>query len=188
MDAEALLSEALQKRRSIRSFQPTPLDAQQLSDLLQAAGGVTKVIEDESGNSYLFTNPTASNHQEVEIYVFDADGVYRYHPIGHQLEEIRTDDCRKELGKIPFFKKAPLSLCLVSNVNKMVHHTDEQRRNLYSSMDIGYVSQNIYLHCAAHRMATVACGMIDRQRIAELLGLKNERVMLVHPIGIRKKD
>lgn len=181
------LSEALNKRRSVRLFYPTPIDEQELSNILQAAGGVTKVSEGETGKKYLFTNPTASNHQEVEIYLFKEDGVFFYDPIYHCLEQVSKDDYRKDLGKLPFFKKAPVSLCLVSNLDKMVHHTDDVRRDLYSSMDIGYVSQNIYLYCAAHNLATVACGMIDKKRISEILSLSNEKVMLVHPIGVRKK-
>jgi SagB-type dehydrogenase family enzyme len=185
-DSVMVLSEVMGNRRSVRYFQSTAMDMQSLSNLLQTAGGLTKVSESGTSKKYFYTNPTASNHQEVEIFVFTAEAVFRYIPNGHSLTQILDCDCRRELGKMPFLKTAPVSLCLVSNLKKMVHHTDNYRRDMYSAMDIGYVSQNIYLHCAAHNMATVACGMIDRERIAELLGLTQEKVMLVHPIGIRK--
>lgn len=181
------LHDALLSRRSIRYIQKTPIPLETLSNLLWSACGVSQIKKaKDGGESYLFTNPTASNHQEVEVYVFTADGVYRYNAIQHALQLLLKGDHRKEMGKQPMFKMAPISLCLVSNIGKMVHHTDENR-NVYSCMDIGYVSQNIYLHCAANNLATCACGMIAHEEITALLGLQGSRVMLVHPIGARNK-
>ena len=54
-------------------------------------------------------------------------------------------------------------------------------------MDADYISQNIYLHCAANGLATCACGLIDREKISKIFGLTNAKVMLVHPIGINKE-
>lgn len=62
------------------------------------------------------------------------------------------------------------------------------RRNLYSSMDIGYVSENIYLYSAANNMATCACGQIAREELSQLLNFSNAKVMLVHPIRIKKNN
>jgi len=182
------LHDALLSRRSIRYIQKTPIPIETLSNLLWSACGVSQIkIAKDGGKSYLFTNPTASNHQEVEVYVFTTDGVYRYNAIQHALQMLLKGDHRNELGKLPMYKMAPVSLCLVSNIGKMVHHTDENR-SIYSCMDIGYVSQNIYLHCTANNLATCACGMIAHEGITTLLGLQESRVMLVHPIGLRKSN
>lgn len=182
------LGDALGKRRSVRFFQLEELDDLQLSSLLWVANGVSEIKETETGDKlFKRTAPSASNHQEIDIYVFNRSGVFRYCAEEHSLELVMEGDNRIVIGKIPFYKKAPVVLCLVADYNKMIHHNDEARRLFYSSMDTGYVSQNIYLYCAGTGLATCACGLIDREGIAELLGLENGKVMLVHPVGIRKK-
>ena len=95
----------------------------------------------------------------------------------------KKKDCRKNLSKQQFIQKSAISLCLVSDISKMIRFDDSFRRELYSPMDVGYVSENIYLYCAANNLATCACGLINRDKIAKILGLGNARVMLVHPIG-----
>lgn len=182
------LFDALRSRRSLRSFLFENISDQELSNLLWAACGVNKEKQSDEGIRYFYTNPTASNHQEVSVYVFTQSGVYLYEPINNELHQLLEGDFRKQLSEIPFVKKAMVSLCIVSDMSKMVHHTDTFRRQLYSAMDVGYVSENLYLYCAASRLATCACGLIDRVGIAKLLGLENARVMLVHPIGVKKNQ
>lgn len=181
------LYQAFAQRRSIRYIKKTEIPLQIVSNLLWSACGVSQSKVLESGKiANLFTNPTASNHQEVEIYLFNEEGVFQYEPLQHSLVKYIEGDHRRLIGKLPMFKTAPAILCLVINIDKMVHYTDSYRKNLYSSMDVGYVSENIYLFCAANNMATCACGQIDREEITQLLGLNNSRVMIVHPIGLRK--
>lgn len=181
------LANALSERRSIRYFVYEKIDDQMISNLLWSACGVSSIKGDGDDVKYLFTNPTASNHQEVSVYAFMENGTFLYVPKSNELLQLDGIDHRKELSQMPMVKKAAITLCLVSDVEKMVHHTDTFRQQLYSSMDTGYVSENIYLFCAANGLATCACGLIDREKIKEILGLTNARVMLVHPIGIKKE-
>lgn len=179
--------DALRERRSLRYFSYERISDQQLADLLWAACGVNKTKGDGEEIRYYFTNPTASNHREVSIYVFSENGIFLYEPINNVLFQIDKRDKRKKLSDLPFVKKAAISLCIVSDLDKMFRHTDTFRQQLYLSMDAGYVSENIYLHCAANGLATCACGLINRDQIAKWIGLPNIRVMLVHPIGIKKE-
>ena len=181
------LTEALITRRSVRDFLYEKISVQQLSDLLWAACGVNHVEGTDEKRKYYFTNPTASNHREVTIYAFSDKGVFLYEPIRNELLQLSKHDRRKKLSNLSFVKKAAISLCIVSDIDKMVRHKDTFRQYLYSSMDAGYVSQNIYLHCAANGLATCACGLIDREKISKILGLTHAKVMLVHPIGIKKE-
>lgn len=183
------LYDCLKNRRSKRVFRKDEINIQELSNILWAANGVTKTREGENGGiNYLYTNPTASNHQEVEVYVFNMSGIYHYNPIDNQLEKIKSGDLRAEIGTLPFFKKAPVSLLLVSNLNKMIHHKSEEKRTRYSNMDIGYVSQNIYLYCSANNLSTCACGLINFDRLNEILDSENtgKKAMLVHPVSFGK--
>ena len=183
------LVEALSSRRSIREFLPEKISLQQLSDLLWAACGVNMIGEEERGKIFFFTNPTASNHCEILVYVFSDNGIFLYDPKDNTLLKISSHDRRKYLSRLSFVGEAPLSLCIVSDIDKMIpHRGDAFRQQLYSSIDAGYVSENIYLHCAANGLATCACGIINREEISKWLGLPNIRVMLVHPVGFKKEQ
>lgn len=60
---------ALKRRRSTRQFIRSALSLQELSNLLWCASGVNKELSD---GGILLTAPTASNHQEIVIYVFNS--------------------------------------------------------------------------------------------------------------------
>lgn len=186
--SNSTLAAALSSRRSIRDFRFEKISLQQVSDLLWAACGVNLIRGEEDNRRYYFTNPTASNHREVSVYLFSDKGIFLYEPIRNRLLQLSTRDKRNKLSNLSFVKKAALSLCIVSDIDKMVRHRgDAFRQQLYSSMDAGYVSENIYLYCAANGLATCACGLIDREKITKILGLTNAKVMLVHPIGFQKE-
>lgn len=177
------LADALSKRRSIRNFLFERISDQQLSDLLWSACGISSERKSGDDIKYLHTNPTACNHQEVMVYVFMHEGAFLYDSVKNCLLQIKKKDYRKKLSKLEFIQKSAISLCLVSDSSKMIRFDDSFRREMYSPMDVGYVSENIYLYCAANNLATCACGLINRDIITKFLGLNNARVMLVHPIG-----
>ncbi len=177
------LADALSKRRSLRNFLFERISDQQLSDLLWSACGVNYVNRSDDEVMCLHTNPTACNHQEVLIYVFMHEGVFLYDSVKNHLLQIKTKDYRGLLSKLEIIQKSEISLCLVSDLSKMIRFDDHFRRDLYSPLDVGYVSENIYLYCAANNLATCACGLIDRETIVKILGLSRAKVFLVHPIG-----
>ena len=48
----------------------------------------------------------------------------------------------------------------------------------------GCIAQNVYLYCATAGLATVVRGLIDRQRLANALGLSTtERITLAQTVG-----
>ncbi len=67
---------ALQQRRTNRSVSDKPLPPQVLSNLLWAAFGVNR--ERASFGKSGRTAPSASNSQEIDLYVALPDGVYLY--------------------------------------------------------------------------------------------------------------
>lgn len=99
------------------------------------------------------------------------------------LLQIKKKDYRSKLSKLEIIQKSEINLCLVSDLSKMIRFDDHFRRDMYSSLDVGYVSENIYLYCAANNLATCACGLIDRETILKILGLSSDKAFLVHPIG-----
>ncbi len=173
------LQEALKNRRTNRLFSDKPLSDQQISDLLWSANGVNKI----DGN--MRTAPSSRNSQEIDIYLFTKVAVYKYDAARNYLYFVRAGDYRAKAGLNDFFSVAPIALVYVADLKKMADY-DEAGRDFYSATDVGFVSQNVYLHCASENLATVVCGYISREEIANLLGISNGRVLLSQPVGLTK--
>lgn len=176
-DAAGSLMAALKNRRSTRAFSPKKLPQQMLSDLLWAAFGVNRP---DSGKR---TAPSARNQQEVDIYVATAEGVYLYDAKPHQLVQLSAQDFRSSCGRQGFVADAPVNLVYVADFSKMGTMGDDDKI-LYSAADTGFISQNVYLFCAANGLATVVRGSIDRSTLARKINLRNDhRIILAQTVG-----
>ena len=86
--------ELLKKRKSVRDFTDKPIAPQDLSYLLWAACGVTRI---EYGHEFR-TAPSAGALYPVETYIVTNDvetipqGVYHYSVRTHSLDELKTGD------------------------------------------------------------------------------------------------
>jgi len=102
--------QALNERKSIRSYQDKALTLEQLSDLLWAANGFNR--DDKR------TTPTANNRQELELYVAMKSGLYFYDARKHLLKEVKKGDFRADTGVQDFVAQAALNLIFVSDLGK----------------------------------------------------------------------
>src|SRR5512136_725197 len=82
--------EALSVRASVRDWSEKDLSLQDLSDLLWAANGINRPDGKKTASS-------AMNAQDVDIYAFMKDGVYRYDAAGHVLVGVLSGDHRAEI-------------------------------------------------------------------------------------------
>ncbi|MDR0694813.1 MAG: SagB/ThcOx family dehydrogenase [Prevotellaceae bacterium] len=169
------LMEALNARRTGRSFSAQELTQQQLSNLLWAANGINR----PDGKR---TAPSAGDSREIDTYVFLKTGVYFYDATAHKLVQKSKTDSRKNVGGQPFVETAPVILVFVGNFDKMPRF-DKESQNFYTATDVGYVSQNVYLYAASEGLSTVALGMIKKDELADLLKLKNGKLLLGQPVG-----
>lgn len=171
------LMQALKARHSTREFSERAFPAQELSDLLWAAGGINRP---DSGKR---TAPTARDWREIEIYVTTAGGVQVYEPDTHSLRRVSDLDARAATGRQEYPGKAPLNLVYVANLNRMTDADDEQK-TFYSATDTGFMAQNVYLYCASAGLAAVVRGAIDREALAVALGLgPHQRITLAQTVG-----
>ncbi|MBP5206220.1 MAG: nitroreductase family protein [Bacteroidales bacterium] len=173
------LYDALSNRQTKREFSSESLTLQQLSDLLWCAGGVNR----DNGK---LTSPTARNAQEIDIYVFMEKGVFLYVPKENMLKMVLSDDHRKEISdrsKMP--AEAPVTLLFYANYEKM-DGFDEAAREFYGATDAGFVSQNVYLYCAANKLSTVVMGAINRDHLNELIPVDGKAI-LAQPVGYPAK-
>jgi SagB-type dehydrogenase family enzyme len=163
------LMQALNERKSIRSYQDKELTLQQLSDLLWAANGFNR--DDKR------TAPTANNRQELELYVTTKNGVYFYDARNHLLKEVKNGDYRAQTGSQDFVAQAALNLIFVSDSNKMSGRQ-------YAYTDCGFVAQNVYLYCASEGLGVVVRGSFDKDKLSNLLNLSsNQEVLLTQTVG-----
>lgn len=171
------IMEALSARRTERAFSNDNLTNQQIADLLWAANGVNRAGDGKR------TAPSARNAQEIDVYLFTPVAIYRYEAVTHSLKLVKEGDFRTSAGTQPFYAAASVAISLVVDFGKM-EGFDEEAKAFYSATDVGYVSQNIYLYCAAENLGTVVCGSVDREAVANLLGIQNGKVLLSHAIGV----
>lgn len=166
------LMQALNERKSTRSFSGKELSNQQLSDLLWAANGFNR--DDKR------TVPTANNRQELELYVVLQKGIYFYNAKEHILTLVKKGDYRKSTGMQDFVADAALNILFVADSEK----ASSQR---YSYTNCGYISQNIYLYCASEGLGTVARGSFDKEELHKLLQLtSSQEVLLAQTVGFTK--
>ena len=174
------LMQALKKRQSSREFDSAPLAPQVLSNLLWAAAGVNR----PDGKR---TAPSASNRQEIDIYVATAEGMYLYDPKDHRLTTVSAEDLRAATATQAFAREAAVNLVYVADFAKMGQGPAENKV-LYSAADTGFISQNVYLYCASEGLATVVRASVDREALGAKLGLRPEqRIVLAQSVGYPKK-
>jgi SagB-type dehydrogenase family enzyme len=170
------LMQVLKERKSGRDFSPEKLPPQMLSNLLWAAWGVNR----PDGRR---TAPSASNRQEIDIYVATAEGLYLYNAKDHQLEPVMKEDIRTAAGRQPYVGQAPVNLIYVADQARMGRADDAM-----AYADTGFISQNVYLYCASEGLATVVRGSVNRESLAKIMKLRPEqRITLAQTVGYPKK-
>lgn len=171
------LMEALKKRHSSREFSPDPIPPEVLSDLLWAAFGVNRP------GPGLRTAPSASDWQEIDIYVATKQGVYLYDAFANRLKPLFSGDIRPSVPIQEYPATAPLILIYVADFNRMTRATDKDRV-FYSACDAGFISQDVYLYCASEGINTTVIGLIRRRDLRKALKLNpDQKIILAQPIG-----
>ena len=173
------LMQVLWKRQSARQFSLEPLPVELLSNLLWAAFGINR----PDGKR---TAPSARNFQETDIYVLLKQGTYVYSAQSNRLDLIVAEDMRVLGGTQAFVKDAPVTLVFVADLAKMSKGSSEDKKNL-ANIDVGYISQNVYLFCASEGLVTGARAMVDRAALGPKLKLRpDQMIVLAQSVGYPK--
>jgi nitroreductase len=156
------LSKALENRKTIREVSDKKLSLQVLSNLLWAACGVNR----KKGPFGLpsRTAASASNSQEIDVYVAMKEGAYLYDAFQHKLLPIAAEDLRPLAigqGQVSLGDKAPVRLIYVADINKLTNTAGYQEPGLqnpevqisYYFVDTGLIAGNVYLFAASQGMA-----------------------------------
>jgi nitroreductase len=175
------LMDVLKARQSAREFGAEKLSPQVLSNLLWAAWGVNR----PDGRR---TAPSASNRQEIDVYVTLPEGAYRWDAAANVLNPVATADLRAATGTQPFPATAPLNLVYVADMSKLNRPSTDPQQMLNVGADAGYISQNVYLFCASEGLATVVRASVAKDALAKALKLEDTQVIvLAQTVGYPKK-
>jgi nitroreductase len=171
------LMDALSKRATGRSFATNDLSLQQISNLLWAGFGINR----PDGRR---TAPSAMNFQETDIYVLLRQGAFVYNAASNRLDQVVTNDLREFGGTQSFVKDAPVTLVFVADLAKSGNN--EGGRNT-ANVDVGYISQNVYLFCTSEGLVTGARGSVNREVLGKRLNLRADQlIVLGQSVGYRK--
>jgi SagB-type dehydrogenase family enzyme len=183
MKAGKSLMQSLQERKTSRSFSTKKLSVQDLSNLLWAACGINRP---ESGKR---TAPSASNRQEIDVYVAMEEGLYIYDVKAHELAPVLKSDLRRNTTTIiqpsrNSVADAAVQLIYVADYSRMAFYTNDEDKKFYSAADTGFIAQNVYLYCASAGLAAVVRGMVDRDGLTKDMKLRaNQKITLVQAVG-----
>jgi SagB-type dehydrogenase family enzyme len=183
------LKEAIARRRSIRDFTSEPITLAELSQILQAAGG----ISDTTWGGR--TVPSAGATYPLEIFVLcgqncvtglDA-GIYHYNVDTQTLTFHQRGDARLELSRAAlsqsFIYDAPVDIVICAEYARTARRYGN-RAERYVHFEVGHAGQNIYLQATALGLGTVAVGAFYDERVSEVLHLKKSlNPLYIMPIG-----
>jgi len=182
LDQPAPLMAALQHRKTTREVSTAALSPQQISEALWCADGLNRPPNGR-------TAPSALSVYSVDIYVILADGIFIYQPAPHALKQVAAGDCRKTMGGQEFAQTAPLNLVFVQDSAKFqavaaaARSTPEDQLR-WGSLEAGSQAQNVYLYCAAEKLAAVIRAGVDTAKFAEAAQLRpTQRILAAQTIG-----
>lgn len=182
-DGEFPLAQAIERRRSVRSFKPAPLSREQVGMLLWSAQGVTCPVES------LRAAPSAGATYPLELFVVEERGVHRYVGDRHRLKTVSTEDRRAglaqaALGQAPI-AEAPVNLVIAADYSRTKARYGERGRR-YVHMETGHAAQNIHLQAVALGLASVPIGAFEDDAVSALLELPEALAPLyIIPVGYR---
>jgi hypothetical protein len=183
--------EALKMRRTSRSVSERKIPLQILSDILWAAQGVNRVDGPFGGPGR--TAGSASNSQEIGVYVAREKATYLYEADSHTMTPVATGDNRSlAIGPRQRISgtDAPVRLIYVADIDKFETAGyqepglyDPEIQKSYYFVDTGLIAQNVYL-------ATSALGLVswfhncNKTKLGKILGLKpQQRALFGQTIG-----
>jgi hypothetical protein len=181
MDGGMPLMQALKARHSEREFGTELLSPQVLSNLLWAGWGINR----PDGHR---TAPSASNKQEIEIYVTRPDGAFVWDAKTNTLNPVAAGDLRGATGTQPFPATAALNLVYVADMSNAGRPATDPQQAMNIGADAGVIVQNVYLFCASEGLVSVVRASVPKEALAKQLKLRDTQlIVLAQSVGYPKK-
>ncbi|MBP7870251.1 MAG: nitroreductase family protein [Candidatus Saccharicenans sp.] len=209
--------EALAVRASASQWSTQDLSAQDLSDLLWAANGINRpdngkktapsAMNAQDVDIYVFLKDgaylyEAKTHSLIEVVSGDQRSLFfqprppRPAGAGQPGEKPPVPGQPGQQPPTPpagaprpqqQMTMAPVVLLLVSDISRFRGGSDEMKKE-WAALDTGIVSQNISIFCAGTGLGTRPRSGMDREKLKELLKLKDTQLPLLnHPVSYKKQ-
>ena len=187
--SETSVEQALNRRKTVRQFTEAPIELEELSQLLWAAGGgsfdgVTRATR---------TYPSAGGIYPLGIYVVaghvaEVDpGIYEYLWREHALKPVKPGDFRSSLARAAllqvFITRAPVILIITVDYRRTEKKYGQRGSERYVPLDAGHASQSLHLQAAALHLATATVGAFSDREVKKILDLDHEEPLLIIPVG-----
>lgn len=192
--------DCIKDRRSTRFYSEESLSLEELSYLLWATQGITGTTKTEDT---LRTVPCSGATHTFETYLFMmrvkgiSQGIYRYLPVEHkllfmsELDEIdqKIDAITLDQPFVPNFTKKAAVMFAWSTIPYRSEWKYDVSAHKKILIDIGHVSQNLYLASESIDAGACAIGIYDQNLIDEVLGLdgNDEFILFLGAVGKKRK-
>jgi len=181
---------ALQERKTTRRISEKKLPPQVLSNLLWAAWGVNRKLGPfrQAGR----TAASASNSQEMDLYVVLPEGVYLYEAVPHRLAPVLAGDHRATVRRRRRRRgsEAPVILVYVADIAKFAKARfqepglkDAEIRKSYYNVATGLIAGNVYLFAASQGLAAWFHNCNKTGLTAALKLRPEQRVLYAQTVG-----
>lgn len=178
---------ALWERRTVRNIRSDKLPPQFLSNLLWAAFGVNR--GQSSFGKPGRTVPSASNSQEIDLYVALPEGVYIYDAPSHRLNPVAAGDFRARSGRgaavtapVNIFYVVDLSrYVLEGNPDRRINDPEVQKSYYYCAS--GLIAQSVYLFAASQGLAAWFHNCDKENTVKEFKLRPQQRVLFAQTVG-----
>lgn len=183
---------ALARRRTIRDISSATLPPQIISNLLWAAFGINRPADNFGTPGR--TAASASNSQEIDLYVAMREGAYLYDAKKHLLQPVVAQDLRSMAltpGQHSIDAEAPLTIVYVADIHRLtatkgykdVGLEDPEIQKAYCYVDTGLIAANVYLYAAAEGLAAWFHNC-DKEGLAKALSLRpDQRILFAQSVG-----
>jgi len=179
---------ALKARRTNRNVSEKKLPPQMLSNLLWAAFGVNRLEGAQRGRTGR-TAASASNSQEIDLYVALPEGVYLYEADPHRLSPVAAGDFRARSGRRAA-ATAPVNIFYVVDIAKYKEapfqepglKIPEVQKSYYYAAT-GLIAGNVFLFVASQGLAAWFHNC-EKQKTAKEFKLRpDQHVLFAQTVG-----
>jgi SagB-type dehydrogenase family enzyme len=191
------VKEAILNRRSRRDFSEAPFSLEELSYLLWATQGISRIERDEKGKivAQYRTVPSGGARHPFETYLLInrvtglKPGLYRYLPVEHQLLVIKEDPALGHQVTASTYRQSFTGTSAVTFIWTAIPYRTEWHYGTIAeklvAIDIGHVCQNLYLAVESIRSGMCAVMGYNQARMDALLGVdgKDEFVIYLAAAG-----
>ncbi|SDD57709.1 SagB/ThcOx family dehydrogenase [Natrinema hispanicum] len=192
-DGSTSVEQAIATRESRRSFARTPIDINDVAQLLWAAQGRTHVRDGvelraapSAGATYPLTvvleiAPNGSEDLEPGVYRYDQ----QRHALECELETAVHDDLTAASLDQSVIADAPMTIVVTADGDRTKRQYPDHGER-YVHMEAGHVAENVHLVCEARGLNTCPVGAFTDAAVAAALSLPTRlEALYLLPVGHR---